>query len=60
MGSAFGPFWYAKYLNFGSESCEIRILSCSIEETHIRENEKPGFTFYLEMRINSKMFRVIS
>ena len=60
MVSAFGSFWSAKYLNFGGESCEIRILSCSIEETHIGENEKPGFTFSIELRINSKMFRVIS
>ena len=34
MGSPFGPFWSAKYLNFGVESCETRILSRSIQETY--------------------------
>ena len=29
----FGPFWSAKYLHFGGESCEIRILPRSIKET---------------------------
>ena len=33
MGSPLGPFWPAKYLNFGGENCEIRILSRSIQET---------------------------
>ena len=30
----FGPFWSAKYLNFGGETCEITILSCLIQETY--------------------------
>ena len=30
----FGPFWSVKYLNFGSESYEISILSRSIQETY--------------------------
>ena len=30
----FGPFWSAKYLNFGGEICEIRILSHSIQEVY--------------------------
>ena len=40
MESPYGPFWSTKYLNFGGESCEIRILSHSIQETNIEENEK--------------------
>ena len=36
----FGQFWSAKYLNFGSRSCEIRILSGLIQES-----KKKGFTF---------------
>ena len=30
----FSPFWLAKHLNFGGESCKIRILSRSIQETY--------------------------
>ena len=60
MRSPFGPFWSAKYLNFGGEYCKIRILSRSIQETYIKEYEKSGFTFSIELRINSKIFRVIS
>ena len=30
----FGPFWSVKYLNFGSQSYEISILSRSIQETY--------------------------
>ena len=30
----FGLFWSAKYLSFGSGSCEIRILSGLIQETY--------------------------
>ena len=33
-GSTFGPFWSQIYLNFGSENCEIRILSHSIQEKY--------------------------
>ena len=40
MGSPFGPFWSAKYLNFGGESCETRILSRSIQETYTSRNVK--------------------
>ena len=31
-GPPFVPFWSAKYLNFGAESCEIKILSNLIQE----------------------------
>ena len=34
MGPHFGSFWSAKYLNFGDENCEIKILSHSIQETY--------------------------
>ena len=35
LGPTFGPFRSAKYLKFGGESCEIRIFSCSIQETYM-------------------------
>ena len=35
-------------------------LSRSIQETNIEESEKPGFTFSIMLRINCKIFRVIS
>ena len=34
MGTPFGPFWSVKYLDFGGESCEIKILSHSIQEIY--------------------------
>ena len=34
MGSPLGLFWSIKYLNFGGESCEDRILSRSIPKTY--------------------------
>ena len=40
MGSPFGPFWSAKHLNFRGESCEIRILSCSIQKTYTMKELK--------------------
>ena len=40
MGSPFGPFWSANYLNFGVESCEIRTLSYSIWETYTLKEVK--------------------
>ena len=61
MGSPFGSFWSAKYLNFGSKSCENRILSRSIQETYtLRKIVKRDFTVSIEFRINSKIFSVIS
>ena len=59
-GPPFGPFWSAKYLNLGGETCKIRILSHSIQETHIEESKKRGFTFSIQLRIISKIFRVLS
>ena len=45
------PLWSAKYLNFGGESCEIRILPCSVQETYTsRKVKKTGFTFSIELR----------
>ena len=46
-GTPFGPFWSVKYLHFGGESCEIRILSCSIQETYtLRKVKKTRFYFF--------------
>ena len=60
-GFSFCPFWSAKYLKFGSESCKNRILSRSILETHtLRKSVKRDFTVSIEFRINSKIFSVIS
>ena len=53
MGLSFGPFWSAKYLYFGGESCEIKILSLSIHETcTLRKMKNQVFTFSIELRIN--------
>ena len=61
MGFSFGSFWSAKYLNFGSESCENRILSRLIQETYtMRKSVKRDFIVSIEFRINSKIFSVIS
>ena len=61
MGSPFGSSWSAKYLNFGSESCENRILSRLIQETYtMRKSVKRDFIVSIEFRINSKIFSVIS
>ena len=46
-----GPLWSVKCLNFGGESCEIRILSRSIQETYtLRKVKKKGFTFSIQLR----------
>ena len=58
-GPTFNPFWSAKYLDSGSESCEIGIFSRSILKTYTLRKIK-GFTFSIMLRINSKVFRVIS
>ena len=47
VGSPFGPFWFAKYLNFGGESCEIRIQSQSIQETYTLWNMKNQVLLFL-------------
>ena len=45
-GPSFGPFWSAKKLDFGGETCEIRILAYLIYiKIHIKESKKPGFSF---------------
>ena len=56
-GLPFGPFWSAKYLNFGGESCEIRILSCSIQETYkFRKVKKNRFYFF--NRVENQIFLI--
>ena len=47
MGPPFGPFWSAKYLDFGGESTEIRILSCSIQETYTLRKVKNKALIFL-------------
>ena len=42
------------------QKCEIRVLSCWIQETNTLRKVEKGFTFSTELRINSKIFRVIS
>ena len=46
-GPPFCPFWSAKYLNFGGESCEIRILSRSIQETYTLRKVKNQVLLFL-------------
>ena len=50
-GPSFGIFWSAKYLKFGDESCEIRILSCSIHETYTLRKVKKQVLLSVELRI---------
>ena len=48
-------------MTFGGDTCEIQIFSCSIQKIYtLRKKNKPGFTFSIELRTNSKIFRVIS
>ena len=54
MGSSFCPFWSVKYLNFGSVSCEIRILSRSIQETYTLRKLKTRFYFFF--RVENQIF----
>ena len=49
MWSPFGPFWSTKYPNFGGESCEIRILSCSIQETYTLRKMKNQVHFFYQI-----------
>ena len=52
-GVPLGPFWSAKYLNFGGESCEIRILSRSIQEAYIlRKVKNQVLLFPLKRELN--------
>ena len=48
---SFGPFWSTKYLNFGDESCEIRILPSSTQEIYegiyMRESKKKNRSYFL-------------
>ena len=43
MDLTLGPFRSAKYLNFGGDSCDIRISSRSIQETYTLENKFQNF-----------------
>ena len=54
MGPSFCPFWPVKYLNFGSVSCEIRILSRSIQETYTLRKLKTRFYFFF--RVENQIF----
>ena len=47
MGSSFHLFWSANYLNFGGVSCEIRILSRSIQETYTLRKVKNQVLLFL-------------
>ena len=47
MGGTFGPFWCAKNMNFGGESFEIRVLSCSIQEIYKLRKVKNQVLFFL-------------
>ena len=46
MGPLFGLFWSAKYLNFGGESCEIKILSHPIQETYTLRKVKSQVSLF--------------
>ena len=46
LGPPFDPFWSAKHLNIGGESLDIRILSCSIQETYRLRKVKIRFYFF--------------
>ena len=46
-GPSFGPFWSAKYLNWGGESCEIRILPCLTQETYTLKNLENQLLLFL-------------
>ena len=55
------PIVVWKIMTFGGDTCEIQIFSCSIQKIYtLRKKNKPGFTFSIELRTNSKIFRVIS
>ena len=46
MDPPFGPFWSAKYLYFGGESCEIKILYLLIQEMHTLRKVKNYVLFF--------------
>ena len=48
-GSSFRPFWSGKYLNFEGVSCEIRILSRSIQETYTLRKVKNQVIFFFRV-----------
>ena len=53
IGSSFRPFWSAKYLDFGGVSCEIRILSHSVQETYtLRKVKNQVLLFLLRWELN--------
>ena len=56
MGSNFGLFWSEKYLNFGGKVVRLGFFLFNSGKIYIEENEKPCFTFSVELRINLKMF----
>ena len=47
----FGPFWFAKYLNFGSKSCEIGILfRFDSRSILIKKSKKSASTLSIELK----------
>ena len=50
-GPPFGPFWFGKYLNFGSKSCEIGILSrFDSRSILIKKSKKSASTLSIELK----------
>ena len=49
MGLSFHSFWSTKYLNFGGVSCEVRILSRSIQETYTLRKVKNQVLLFLSI-----------
>ena len=61
MGSLFGPFWSAKILEFWKwKLWNQNFFRFDSGNIHIEETKKTVFNFSIELRINSKIFRVIS
>ena len=54
MSPPLGPSWSVKYLNFGQESCEIRILFLLILEKNIKKSKKKN-SFYFFCRVENQI-----
>ena len=58
--SHFGPFWSAKYLNFGGKKLwDQNFMPFDSRNINIQRSKKTGFTFSIELKTNSKIFRFI-
>ena len=53
-------FWSTQYLNLEVKAVTLELSSFDSTNIHIEESEKPSFTFSIKLRINPKIFRVIS